>query len=184
MENPSVRIGKFTVELRPAKQGNEHGKVVAFYDATARRDVAQWVKHGQFVSSYYLSTLMTDREDLSEGGLCLDGGNADVWTVPAESMRTVFKWLEVADAPPKTKKQVDTFIHKLRKPPYEGQGDGRRSKIPDRHFPREKDVLHQFMIAAQAPDGVTVNEDGDISSRSVTDWYVKRYMMLNRLKAA
>ena len=32
--------------------------------------------------------------------------------------------------------------------------------------------------------GVTTNEDGDISSRAVTDWYVKQYEMLNRLKAA
>lgn len=86
----------------------------------------------------------------------------------------------------KTKKQIDAFIRSLRKhPEYQGMGDGRKKRrIPDREFPREQDVFHQFTIEMQAPDGVTTNEDGDMSSKFVTDWYVRKYCTLNHLKGA
>lgn len=41
---------------------------------------------GQFVSRYYAETLLEAR---TSGGLCLDGGNAEVWTLDAVTMRLV-----------------------------------------------------------------------------------------------
>lgn len=55
--------------------------VIEFYDA--RQDPAKFGDRGQFVSSYYLTTLLQVR-----GGLCLDGG-VPSWTLDAEQMQTV-----------------------------------------------------------------------------------------------
>lgn len=52
----------------------------------------------------------------------------------------------------------------------------------DRRFPAEKDVLHQFLIQTQGPiSDITSNEDGELSSRAVTQWYVKKYCEMNHL---
>jgi len=41
---------------------------------------------GQFVSRYHLATLAYDRGRSRGDNLCLDGGNAAVWTVEGESL--------------------------------------------------------------------------------------------------
>ena len=52
----------------------------------------------------------------------------------------------------------------------------------DREFPAESQVLHQFLIQTQGPaSDVTTNEDGEISSKTVTGWYVTKYCELNHL---
>jgi hypothetical protein len=62
--------------------------VVKFFDQ--RYD---FTPDGQFVSSYYVSTLVGNGYDpLSNSGLCLDGGIPN-WTIDARSFRTVAHWL-------------------------------------------------------------------------------------------
>lgn len=47
-------------------------------------------QYGQFVSRYYLNTLLEHQENR---GLCLDGGVRD-WRIEAEPMDTVIDWLK------------------------------------------------------------------------------------------
>lgn len=73
------------------KQGEHYGlnnklihekgnPLVEFYD----------MKHNQFVSRYYLSTLL----DIPDGqGLLLDGGNPVNWSLDSETMDGVKNWL-------------------------------------------------------------------------------------------
>lgn len=73
------------------KQGEHYGlnnklvhekenPLVEFYD----------MKHNQFVSRYYLSTLL----DIPDGqGLLLDGGNPAIWSLDGETMDSVKQWL-------------------------------------------------------------------------------------------
>jgi hypothetical protein len=53
----------------------------------------------------------------------------------------------------------------------------------DRYFPNVLDVKHRVLIEAQGPL-LTVNEDGEVSSRDLTDWYVDKFCRLNHLKGA
>jgi hypothetical protein len=76
-----------------------------------------------------------------------------------------------------TKKQIDATIRKLR--------EKRKNAPPDREFPAERAVLHQFLIESQGPTPtVSSNGDGEISCRAVTDWYVKKYCEKNHLVLA
>ena len=62
---------------------DEHEPVIEFYDSRYPH-----TKFGQFVSRYYVSTLLDH-----DGGLCLDGGNRDEWTVSSQDMKTVRDYL-------------------------------------------------------------------------------------------
>lgn len=75
--------------------------MVEFYDytyATDGSDQRSFGPRGQFVSRYYASTLREDRERLGTAGLCLDGGNADVWSVDVDVMRQVYQLVNHAYA--------------------------------------------------------------------------------------
>lgn len=50
-----------------------------------------------------------------------------------------------------------------------------------RSFPSPRDVQHQILIEAQSPLA-TANEDGQFSSRGLTDWYVSAWCRANHLK--
>ena len=62
-----------------------------------------------------------------------------------------------------------------------------------RRFPKLEEVLSRFSLEARGQGGVTINaehgkpgdedycEGGDISSKAVTDWYVKEYCRMNHL---
>jgi hypothetical protein len=52
-----------------------------------------------------------------------------------------------------------------------------------RPVPSVASVQHQLLVEAQGP-GVTVNEDGEASSRGLTAWYVREFCRLNSLKVA
>jgi hypothetical protein len=60
--------------------------LVAFYDLRYMH-----TEYGQFVSRYYLETLLKDKR-LAELGLCLDGGVRD-WNVDAGNMRALLAFL-------------------------------------------------------------------------------------------
>lgn len=64
--------------------------MVEFYDATLAGD-NHWGPFGQFVSRYYVRTIL-DGDDYR--GLCLDGGNADVWGIDGDAMFIVRQWLQ------------------------------------------------------------------------------------------
>lgn len=86
----------FTVRL--VKTGDAYGvhnclthdkaePLVEFYDARYPMSQDPKGEHlGQFVSRYYVETLLEPR---AAGGLCLDGGNAALWTLDAVTMRLV-----------------------------------------------------------------------------------------------
>lgn len=52
---------------------------------------------------------------------------------------------------------------------------------PPRSFLAAKDVQHRILIEAQSPLA-TANEDGQFSSRGLTDWYVSAWCRANHLK--
>jgi hypothetical protein len=77
--------------------------LVEFYDARYR-NVRGFTPDGQFVSRYYLETLLgRDEQPLSAGksrryGLDLQG-DVPNWTIDATTMRTVGRWLRTEAAP-------------------------------------------------------------------------------------
>jgi hypothetical protein len=48
-------------------------------------------------------------------------------------------------------------------------------------FPSVRDLSHRVLVESQAPDGVTVNEEGEISGKALTQWYVHEFCRLNGL---
>ncbi len=88
-----IKVEKFNVRI--VKAGEKYGlndclthdgaPLVEFYDSRYPKfDNGR----GQFVSRYYTETILASDYP---GGLCLDGGNADVWSVTADGM-IVVKW--------------------------------------------------------------------------------------------
>lgn len=71
--------------------------LVEFYDTRYPH-----TRYGQFVSRYYLSTLLERTENK---GLCLDGGIAD-WRIEAGSMNIVNNWLNSQQQKPSQKKKM------------------------------------------------------------------------------
>ena len=98
-----ITVSKFNV--RVVNQGDKYGRdfclthdkanpLVEFYDARYPH-----TEFGQFVSRYYVSTILgTDGYGRAEGGLCLDGGNANEWTVSDQDMTTVRNFLKEVTA--------------------------------------------------------------------------------------
>jgi hypothetical protein len=93
-----ITVDKFNV--RVVTKGEKYGlnfclthngdkPLVEFYDARYPH-----TEFGQFVSRYYVSTILgTDGFGSAEGGLSLDGGVPE-WTVSANDMETVRNFLE------------------------------------------------------------------------------------------
>lgn len=101
----SASNGK-TFTMRLVRQGDRYGRahclthdnarpLVEFYDSAYafERDESGEVL-GQFVSRYYADTLTRDT-DFAYGkrGLCLDGGNAAVWSIDAHGMKAAIETL-------------------------------------------------------------------------------------------
>jgi len=94
-----ITVDKFNV--RVVNKGEKYGRdfclthdsdkpLVEFYDSRYPH-----TEFGQFVSRYYVSTILgTDGYGRAEGGLILDGGNADVWTVKEGDMDVVRAYLK------------------------------------------------------------------------------------------
>lgn len=93
-----ITVDKFNVRI--LRKGDKYGRdfclthdedkpLVEFYDSRYPH-----TEFGQFVSRYYVATIMgTDRYGRGEGGLCLDGG-VPSWTVGAKDMDTVRAYLQ------------------------------------------------------------------------------------------
>ena len=75
--------------------------VLEFYDGRFSHSA-----YGQFVSRYRLDSL----QDTRAGGLCLDGGNADVWYIGAENMRRVLAWAADTLAPVQAPGSLDAAL--------------------------------------------------------------------------
>ena len=94
-----IKVDKYNVRI--VRKGDKYGRefcltydkdepMVEFYDG--RYPHADC--HGQFVSRYYVATILgTDRYGSGEGGLCLDGGNPNEWSVSEQDMDTVRDYL-------------------------------------------------------------------------------------------
>lgn len=93
-----ITVDKFNVRI--VRAGDRYGRdfclthdkedepLVEFYDTRYPH-----TEYGQFVSRYYVSTILgTDRYGSGEGGLMLDGG-VPSWTVSAQDMDTVRAYL-------------------------------------------------------------------------------------------
>jgi hypothetical protein len=90
-----ITVGKFNI--RVVQTGDKYGRndcithdkapLVEFYDS--RYDHADWMGRGQFVSRYYVDTIM---DGDYPNGLCLYGSEPE-WIVSANEMRQVQEYL-------------------------------------------------------------------------------------------
>ena len=78
----------FNVRITKDVEGYRDEPVVEFFDARYDHTI-----YGQFISSYYKSTLLERDESGNPCGLCLDGGVPN-WNVSAAGMVKVYKWLK------------------------------------------------------------------------------------------
>ena len=95
-----LQLEKFNVRI--VNKGDRYGRadclthdddrpMVEFYDR--RYQHGDWPDRGQFVSRYYGSTLLEGENR----GLCLDGGNANEWSVSADGMDIVRAYLKAQE---------------------------------------------------------------------------------------
>jgi hypothetical protein len=92
-----IKIEKFNVRIvntgdkfgRNDCLVNSKGAMVEFYDT--RYTDSDFADRGQFVSRYYVSTLLEDNQ--YPNGLCLDGGITE-WSVSADGMKQVLKYIQ------------------------------------------------------------------------------------------
>ena len=95
-----LQLEKFNVRI--VNKGDRYGRadclthnddrpMVEFYDR--RYQHGDWPDRGQFVSRYYVSTLL----EVKDRGLCLDGGNANEWSVSADGMAIVRAYLKAQE---------------------------------------------------------------------------------------
>jgi len=94
-----ITVDKFNV--RVVNKGDKYGRdfvlthnedkpLVEFYDSRYPH-----TEFGQFVSRYYVETILgEDKWGSGEGGLILDGGNRDQWTVSNHHMDIVRAYLK------------------------------------------------------------------------------------------
>ena len=68
------------------------GSLIRFYDTGFPVE-----QYGQYISGYYVSTLLDDYAALCERGLCLDG-RVSTWSIDPQSMRAVLNWLKAKPA--------------------------------------------------------------------------------------
>jgi hypothetical protein len=90
-----LNVGKYNI--RVVQTGDKYGRndcltndqapMVEFYDS--RYNQSDWMGRGQFVSRYYVDTIM---DDTYPNGLSLDGGIPE-WTVSADEMNEVQQFL-------------------------------------------------------------------------------------------
>ena len=59
--------------------------------------------------------------------------------------------------------------------------DRRDERTHVRVFPTAASLAYQVLIEQQGPL-ITVNEDGEFSSRGLTDWYVREFCKINHLR--
>lgn len=85
--------------------------------------------------------------------------------------------LTEADLPKRqTRTAIGAFIRKLRV----GTLDAWVNPTVTRQFPGPNKMHHRILVEMQGPH--TINEDHQISSPGLTDWYVAEYCRLNNLK--
>jgi hypothetical protein len=101
-----LKLEKFNVRI--VNKGDRYGRadclthdddrpMVEFYD---HRYASEAWPRGQFVSRYYVGTLLGYEGFYGgepTGGLCLDGGNANEWSVSADGMALVRAYLKAQE---------------------------------------------------------------------------------------
>ena len=95
-----ITVSKYNV--RVVNKGDKYGRdfcltydkdepMVEFYDARYPHS-----EFGQFITRYFVATIL-GKEGFygsGQGGLCLDGGNRNEWSVSEEDMTTVRTFLQ------------------------------------------------------------------------------------------
>ena len=76
-----------------------------------------------------------------------------------------------------TRSSVQTFINRLRNNP-----DYRRTNYLSK--PCQRPLPAPEELRTRVPAGAYMNEDGEVSSRDLTRWYVAEFSNLNNLKGA
>jgi hypothetical protein len=76
-----------------------------------------------------------------------------------------------------TRSSVQTFINRLRNNP-----DYRRTNYLSK--PCQRPLPASEELRTRVPAGAYINEDGEVSSRDLTRWYVAEFSNLNNLKGA
>jgi hypothetical protein len=109
-----LEIGKFNIRI--VNKGDRYGRedclthdddrqMVEFYDCRSvlddyeRYSEGDWQTRGQFVSRYFVGTIL-GKEGFygrAEGGLCLDGGNPNEWSVSEEGMDVIRAYLKTQE---------------------------------------------------------------------------------------
>ena len=95
-----ITVDKYNVRI--VRKGDTYGRefcltydkdepMVEFYDARNKTD-----EYGYFVSRYYVGTILGTEGyyGSGKGGLCLDGGNRNEWSVEEEDMDTIRNYLK------------------------------------------------------------------------------------------
>jgi hypothetical protein len=124
-----LQLERFNVRI--LNKGDKYGRefclthdedkpIVEFYDRRYPH-----TEFGQFVSRYYVSTLLED----PTGGLCLDGGNPNSWTVSADDMALVRAYLRAATDTPEPSPKVTKW--ELRITWSDGKTEGLVSHLPE-----------------------------------------------------
>jgi hypothetical protein len=81
---------EFTFTLETDKYNKT---VISFYDAEYKNDPRFTIGKGQFVTSYYVSTLTRDKDSLCQYGLNLDAGIPE-WSLTGKQMTEVFNTID------------------------------------------------------------------------------------------
>ena len=76
-----------------------------------------------------------------------------------------------------TRSSVQTLINRLRNNP-----DYRCTNYLDK--PCQRPLPAPEELRTRVPAGAYINEDGEVSSRDLTRWYVAKFSSLNNLKGA
>jgi len=82
------------VYLPQTETSGYSGSLIHFYDTRFPVE-----RYGQYVSGYYVSTLLDDYDALCQRGLCLDGA-ISTWSIDPASTRSVLDWLKTKPVEP------------------------------------------------------------------------------------
>jgi hypothetical protein len=84
-----------TIDPNEDDQHFPNDPIVRFYDTSSENfyNPKEGKYLGQFVSSYYLSTLLESQGNHANTGLCLHGG-VESWFISSSGMEIVYKHLE------------------------------------------------------------------------------------------
>lgn len=170
------------MKLHPAIDPDYPAGVSAFRQLTAGA-------RPTFRANYYDLYKREGFDHLYYRGLALrhsDGGTGKYETFTYEATKELLLWAKYNQIRPQLREMIgrcglnerNEIRNLKRRARYAEQQD--RPKV----FPTIVEVRHRVMVEAQAPDGITCNDDNEASGKGLTAWYVREFCRLNNLKGA